>query len=207
MAPKTNPNPANLPRTIYRDNQISVPAFELLELAEADLSNHVIRGVIRIRMGDFRLRRPRRVVRKFPYLDAHAGENPASNGTAMDTPPQLPGRRTMWDIDAADLFDPALAQPQRVMIRIVLDDDLTFWPPEMLPTITAKDAASQRALVNLRVDTNRAGKPRATFWALRPAGANTIVQHSFNIAVIAPDDSNANFSLPVIIDPSVRNRG
>ncbi len=207
MAPKSGLKPAILPRIIYRNNEIAVPAFELLTLSSTDLSAHEIMGVIRVKVGDFRLRKPRRAVRRHKYEDAHQGEKPNSTGTDMPTPPPLSARRTLWDIDAEALFDPSLNKAQRVMIRILLDDGLTYWPMQMLPAITAKDAASQKALANLVVDTNPAGLPRASFWALRPAGASTVVQHSFNIAIVAPDETNPNFSLPIIIDPSVRNRG
>ncbi len=207
MGLKTDDRPAILPRIIFRDNQISMPAFQLLDLSDADLSNHVIRGVIRVRVGDFRLKRPRRSVRRFKFEIAHGGEKPSDTGIDMPDPPPLPVRRTLWDIDADPLFDPGLQAPQRVLIRIVLADELDYWPPQMLPAITAKDEASQKGLANLVVDTNPNNLPRASFWALRPAGAATIVQHSFNIAIVAPDETDANFTLPIIIDPSVRNRG
>lgn len=208
MALEPGKIPANLPRIIFKDNQISTPAFQLLELSEADLSGHEPMGVIKVRVGDFRLRKPKREVKKHEYVPAHAGENPAVTGTDMPNPPPHLGRRTLWDIDTEPLFDPGLNRPQRVMIRIVLANKLDYWPPEMLPAITAKDQASANALAKLVVDkqpTN--GLPRATFWALRPKGASAVVHHSFNIAILAPDETEKDFTLPIIIDPSVRNRG
>lgn len=191
----------------YQDNRISMPAFSLLELSDTDLSQHEKMGVIRLRIGNFRLRKPGRSVRRFKWESQHDGENPSSVGQGMPDPSDIKGRKTRWDVDPSELFNPQLAKAQRVLIRVVLDDDLIFWDENVLPAITAKDAQSQQALANLVVDAAPDGRPRASFWALRPANPTIDVEHGFNIAVVAVDETNPKFSLPVIIDPSVKNRG
>lgn len=188
----------------FQDGRIEIPAFALLDLSEQDLSGYAKMGVARLRVGNFRLRQPGRDVRRFAWSDAHQGESPTDQGQPMLNEPTLPGRRTRWDIDAEALFNPNLNDAQRVLIRVVLANGLKFPNPPVVPAITAKDPASQKSLSNLRVDQT---DTRASFWALRPAGAINEVKHGFNIAVIASDSADGTFSLPLIIDPSVRNRG
>lgn len=197
----------------YSDGRICTPALMLLELPNMELGAYTPRGVLVKRIDNFRIRKPGRGVLQFPWSDAHQGEDPADKG--KDHPqPKHPGKPTRWDMDARGFYappgDPDHQKAQRVLVRFVLDDGLEFFDPAVLPAITAKDAVSQAQMANLTVDTTagRNPRPRASFFVLRPAGPNradSLV--SFNIAVVAVDDTDPSFALPIIIDPGIPNRG
>ncbi len=190
----------------FRDNAIQKPAFRLETLGEADIGRFAKRHVFVIEMANFPLRRPIRSVRLFAFSSAHGGEAPGDPGTMNAQPPPQPGERpTRFDIDSTGLV--VDSRQQAVMLRVVLGPGLAFWPQSELPAITAKTAQGATRLVNLVTDTDPQGRPRATFWSLSTRGnQGAIVIDGFNIAVVATDEQDPLFALPVIIDPVIRNR-
>jgi hypothetical protein len=191
---------------VFRDNAVQKAAFKLATLGTADLGRFAKRHVFVIEVADCRLRRPIRSVRLFAYSESHGGEAPGDPGTVNNQPTPQPGDRpTRFDIDSTGLV--ADSRAQAVMLRVVLGPGLEFWPPSDLPAITAKTSDGATRLVNLAVDTDSQGRPRASFWSLSTKGnQGSIVIDGFNIAVVATDDQDPLFALPVIIDPVIRNR-
>jgi hypothetical protein len=187
-----------------RRNWIGTPAFRLLELSMRDLACFENRGTLRQEICGFPVRRPGRNIREIPASGlARAHPQPAAVSLGG-------GRRTRWDMDVARFWrtvqEGSAEKAQRVKIEIVLLPGMEFFDQNVLPAITAKDEQSAKALVNLVVD-DEDGKPRATFWAIREAGPDVAtIAHSFNIAVVAVDEDDPEFALPIIIDPPIINR-
>lgn len=164
-----------------------------------DLGAYADAGTVRVLVRNRTLRAPGRAVRR------NGNDDVPDSGTAVPQPGAIhAARRTRLDIDAAAL---AGAGRKRLQIRVILAEGLEFFPAAWdIPAITAKSEAAATRLVNLKtgVITGR-NLHYASFWALSEAGG-TPVADEYNIAVVAIDEDDKAFALPVIIDPPIRNR-
>jgi hypothetical protein len=189
----------------FVNGRLGKPAFGLIDLAQADLALYQDRGTVIHTIEGFFTRLPGRNVKQ---------RN--ANGQTVDhqRPASMPAgiAPTQWDIDATALWttatNPVQTPAQKLRIEVRLGEGVRFFPPSSgVPAITAKTAASADRLVNLEVDLFE-GKPRAVFHAILPGGtAPSFVGHGFNIAVVMRDAGDSRLSLPIIIDPTVRNYG
>jgi hypothetical protein len=187
------------------EGEFCLPAWRLGRLTDAELGAYTATRVIRIRIGNFLIRKPIRDVRHFAFDPVSGGKKPGDAG-AISTRPTLPSqggsRPTQLDVDVRPHM-PASSK-QRVLVQVLLEKGLEFFP-EIEITAKTKETASR--LVNLRVGIEKK-EPIASFWVLSENGAGQAVEHGFNIGVVALDmDETSGLSLPVIIDPSVIARG
>ena len=191
-------------------NQLVREAFALEALGQADLESFVLVKKIVLRIGNFAIRKPPRNVRLYPP-DFNKPEDETWNKGPphiQPGPPQGSNRRTRWDIDASDLLLPVNGTRARLEINVVLGEKLRFWRPDGLPAITAKSKDAAKRLVNLELFWNKDNLAVARFHALGPAAVqgSQKVDDGYNIAMVATDEADAAFSLPLIVDPPFRNR-
>jgi hypothetical protein len=166
--------------------------------SDVDVTGYDNAGTIRVFVRDRLFTNPGRRIRR-------NGNDQGNSGEKVAQPNQIhPHRRTRWDIDAAQI---AGAGKKRVRIKVVLAEGLEFFPVAWeIPAITAKSEAAANRLVNLETGLTDNGRHFAQFWALSAAGGQPHADE-YNIAIVAKDDDDTNFALPIIIDPPIRNRG
>lgn len=198
-----------MPRTMF-----SVFSREIRD--RADLHHFQEAGMLRLRISGFDAKQLQRDILFFPPPKTIDPDMPDSDGVADLQPgpitPLSPQwvLRTRWDMDASGYFGPAPggnpAQRERLKIMVVLDDPLIRFLPGTSPLLAA-NAKSTKLMFNLEKGVSAAGKPWASFWLIRDTNPNDPSTGAFNIALLATDRLDADFAVPIIIDPAVTNRG
>ena len=205
------------PRYAYVNNLIVWEAWKLPDISRPTLSKYAVRGVLELYIQTFDAKFLHRRIHEKAYSplldDAIA---PGSLGHMDNMHPQpLDANyspRTRWDmnggvfIDHNPLPNGNPAPKQRVLIKITNLDGLVDFFADV-PAVTAKDQASQRVLVNLEVDPPGSGPRTARFWLLYEGGSAPPVVAGFNIALLVTDREDSTYSVPIIVDPKVPNRG
>lgn len=183
-----------------------------------DLHLFATAGMLRLRISDFDPKGLKRDILFFP-ASVIAGDKwhlPDAMGTADPQPPlflhpdNMATHRTRWDMDAAQRMKPVqqgqAPDREKLLVHVVLDDPQLGFLPGTSPLLAANQMSTQ-VFFNLESGVNPDGKPFAMFWTIRDSNPNHPKVGSFNIALLVQENGGSGFSVPIIIDPSVRNRG
>jgi hypothetical protein len=158
-------------------------------------------GSVELRIRDFY---PRKLARDV-YVQPKGGGK-------TKQPKQDFGRgKTLWDIDAQSLCTGSARQ--KVKVDVIINSDKSVYFQSILvggkpaSPIGAADSASAAAFSNATLpEETPAGVWTASFWLLCEA-TTTGRLSKFNIALDVKDYVEAGYTLPLIVDPSIRNRG
>jgi hypothetical protein len=158
-------------------------------------------GTVELRIRDFY---PRRLVRDVSI-------QPRGGGKTQQPKQNFPNRKTVWDIDALSLCTGSVRQKVKIDIIIRTDKNVHFQTVEVggrpgspIGAASSTDAAAfSNATLPQEIST---GVWKASFWLLCEAGTTDRFS-KFNIALDVKDADNVGYSLPLIVDPSIRNRG
>jgi hypothetical protein len=192
-------------RYIYADNKIFVEAYPLLKLPTRQLSLYRGMGALELTVRNFEAKRADGTILEHPLDAPGTAIAQGSEGTPHypygqgGTPWVNP---TRWDMSAG-VFIRKSMEPQKVLIVIRLQDPLVRFMAN-IPAVTAKDYASMATLSNLVTSTDRR---TASFWCLYHGANANPVMGAFNVAIDVTDAEDPAFTLPVIVDPKILNRG
>jgi hypothetical protein len=205
MAAAIHGRRARLTRYIFADNKLYVEAYPLLKLPVRQLSLYRPMGALELTVGNFEAKRPDGIIREHALNEAGTGLKPGSTGTPHQ--PYGPNgspwiNPTRWDMNAG-VFIRRGPEPQRVLIIIRLADPLVRFMANV-PAITAKDYASWAILSNPWTSTDRR---TASFWCLYHGANGDKVTGAYNVALDVTDADDPAFTLPIIVDPKIPNRG
>lgn len=205
-------------RLFYKGNLIALDAFELAKISVGrKLASYEPMGVLDMTIQNFDAKLLHRNIRERAYSKLLDDVIPATMSGYHDKAHEQPAwpaytMPTRWDMNGGVFIkhqptatgDPA--PPQRVLIKITIIDPLLDFL-EDIPAITAKDAESQKVLANLEVSPPGQGPRTARFWLLYEGGSAPPVVAGFNIALLVKDREDSTFSVPIIVDPKIPNRG
>jgi hypothetical protein len=158
-------------------------------------------GSVELRIRDFY---PRKLARDV-YVQPRGG-------TKTKQPKQNFGNgKTLWDIDAQALCTGTARQ--KVRVNVVIDTDKSVYFQTLMaggrqaPSIAAADAASAAAFSDATLPVESpSGIWTSSFWVLCEAAA-TNRDSKFNIAIEVRDAVESGYTLPLVVDPLIRNRG
>jgi hypothetical protein len=173
-------------------------AWNLGKLEPEQLEQYQKTKAVRLVVGKFLVTAPGRKVLEHPFKAN--SDDPHGSGTEMLQPTTINAqRKTRWDLSLKGFGSGGRKERARVIIELT-GNRLKFYPGF---EVTAKTKADSERLVNLWVNED---ETRASFWVLSE-GSGTDAEYGFNVGLVAIDDSNGQFSMPILVDPAIEARG